>query len=456
MKRTTHSIAVLFGILILALTACTATPAPQPGVVTAASAQATETLPASAGETAYPGPQATAAPVEPTPPSEATQDSSGYPAPQQPAVAFPTALPVSNVSAFPDPAGYTWQTVFSGLTRPTDLVGLGDGSGRLLVLEQPGVISLVQNDQVQPDPFLDLRDRVGSEANEQGLLGIALHPDFASNGFLYVNYTGKDGNTVISRFEAAPDRVSARADSEKVLLTVDQPYENHNGGGMAFGRDGYLYIGLGDGGSGGDPLGNGQNSNTLLGKLLRVDVNNGDPYAIPPGNAYSTGGGRAEIYALGLRNPWKFSFDRANGDLFIADVGQNIWEEVNFLPGGSSGGTNFGWNYREAGFAYEGSVPPGDLTLVDPVAQYEHPVGCSVTGGYVYRGEALPDFQGIYLYGDYCTGRIWGLLRGADDIWQNQVLFETGLNISSFGLDDAGEVYLLDHYNGVVLKLVKR
>ena len=408
-----------------------------------------------AGDPAYPAPteaQPGADPAYPAPPVEGGEPSvAAYPAPEQPAV----AIPANNVAALPDPAGYTWQTVFSGLTKPTDLIGLGDGSGSLLVLDQAGVIYLVQNNQIQSTPFLDLRDRVGSEGNEQGLLGITLHPDFANNGFLFVNYTRKDGNTVIARYTAVPERTHAGADSEKILLNVDQPYENHNGGELAFGRDGYLYIGLGDGGSSGDPHGNGQNPDALLGKLLRIDVNQGDPYAIPEGNAFADGGGAPEIYAMGLRNPWKFSFDRVTGDLYIGDVGSSTWEEIDFLPAETPGGTNFGWDLREGSHPYD-NASPGDLILIDPVAEYDHPTGCSVTGGYVYRGEALPDFQGVYLYGDYCTGRIWGLLRLADGSWQNQVLFETGLNISSFGQDDAGELYLLDHSSGSVLKLVKR
>jgi glucose/arabinose dehydrogenase len=260
---------------------------------------------------------------------------------------------------------------------------------------------------------------------------------------------------VIARFEANADRTAADPGSEKILLTQAQPAANHNAGGMAFGPDGYLYFGLGDGGSGDEIRMNGQNPDTLLGKVLRIDVNNGDPYAIPPGNAYADGGGLPEIYAIGVRNPWRISFDRATGDFYVADVGRNMWEEVNFLPAGTPGGTNLGWNYREGANPHEGN-PPAGLVMLDPVAQYEHPVGCSISGGYVYRGEALADFQGVYLYGDFCTGRIWGLLRGADGSWQNQPLFETGLNISSFGQDDAGELYLLDHSNGAVLKLVKR
>ncbi|MBN1370790.1 MAG: PQQ-dependent sugar dehydrogenase [Anaerolineaceae bacterium] len=456
---TTIQLAGLLMIVALAVSACTGTPTPNLEPTTVATqppAPVSPTATSGPGDPAYPAPtdpQPGADPSYPAPPDEGgvPPAESAYPAPDQPAV----AIPANNVAALPDPAGYTWQTVFSGLTKPTDLIGLGDGSGRLLVLDQPGVIYLVDNGQLQPTPFLDIRDRVGSSATEQGLLGITLHPDFANNGYFYVNYTRQDGTTAIVRFTAAPERTNASADSEKVLLTQAQPAENHNAGQLAFGPDGYLYFGLGDGGSGEETRTNGQNPEVLLGKLLRIDVNNGDPYAIPAENVFANGGGAAEIYALGLRNPWRFSFDRATGDLYLADVGRNVWEEVNFLPAGTPAGVNFGWNYREGANPHEGN-PPADLVMTDPVAQYDHPTGCSITGGYVYRGEALPDFQGVYLYGDYCTGRIWGLLRLADGSWQNQVLFETGLNISSFGQDDAGELYLLDHSSGSVLKLVKR
>ncbi len=459
---TTIQLAGLFMIVALALSACngTATPtanATQPPVPAEPTVTSQPGYPAPTsqpGDPAYPAPteaQPGSDPAYPAPQAEGGEPSANaaYPAPQQPVV------PANNVATLPDPASYTWQTVFSGLTKPTDLIGLGDGSGRLLVLDQPGVIYLVDNYQLQPTPFLDIRDRVGSSATEQGLLGITLHPDFTNNGYFYVNYTRQDGATAIARFTAAPERTNAGTDSEKILLTQAQPAENHNAGQLAFGPDGYLYFGLGDGGSGEEIRTNGQNPDVLLGKLLRIDVNNGDPYAIPAGNVFANGGGAAEIYALGLRNPWRFSFDRATGDLYLADVGRNVWEEVNFLPAGTPAGVNFGWNYREGANPHEGN-PPADLVMTDPVAQYDHPTGCSITGGYVYRGEALPDFQGVYLYGDYCTGRIWGLLRLADGSWQNQVLFETGLNISSFGQDDAGELYLLDHSSGSVLKLVKR
>nr|HMN63219.1 PQQ-dependent sugar dehydrogenase [Anaerolinea sp.] len=365
----------------------------------------------------------------------------------------PAGNPAS-VSAFPDPQGYTWTPIVSGLERLTSLVDAGDG--RMLALEQPGRIRLIENGSLVAQPFLDISAKVGSQGNEQGLLGIALHPNYAENGLLYVNYTNNKGTTTIARFQASADRTQADPASEKVLLTVDQPYANHNGGSMVFGPDGYLYMGLGDGGSGGDPQGNGQKLTTLLGKILRVDVDNGDPYVIPADNPFADGQkGRAEIWAYGLRNPWRFSFDRATGDLYIGDVGQNAWEEIDYLPAVTPGGVNFGWNYREGTHPYQGE-PPADLQLVDPVAEYPHPEGCSVTGGYVYRGEQLPEFNGVYLYGDSCTGRVSALLRQADGTWQNQLLFETGLFVTSFAQDRSGELYLLDQRAGAVLKLEKR
>ena len=304
--------------------------------------------------------------------------------------------------------------------------------------------------------FLDISAQVGSQGNEQGLLGIALHPNYGENGLFFVNYTNTNGTTTISRFQASTERTSADPAVEKVLLTVNQPYANHNGGAMAFGPDGYLYLGLGDGGSGGDPQGNGQKLTTLLGKVLRLDVDHGDPYAIPPDNPFADGQkGRAEIWAYGLRNPWRFSFDRATrGSVHWRCRPEPVGRD-RLPPGGTAGGLNFGWNYREGANPYQGE-PRAGLVLVDPVAEYQHPEGCSVTGGFVYRGQELPEFNGIYLYGDYCTGRVWGLLRLADGSWKNQVLFDSGAFVTSFGEDRGGELYLLDQRAGAVLKLVKR
>ena len=347
-----------------------------------------------------------------------------------------TPLPPPNASTFPDPNAYSWQPFVSGLQRPVDLQA--DGSGRLFVIEKVGRIRTIQNGQLLLTPFLDITDRVNNSGNEMGLLGLAFHPAYSQNGFLYVNYTGRGGNTFISRFNASGD--NADPNSEKILLTVDQPFPNHNGGVLAFGPDGYLYAGLGDGGLGGDPFGNAQSLSTLLGKILRIDINNGDPYAVPADNPFGN-----EIWAYGLRNPWRMSFDSMTGDLYIADVGQGTWEEIDYLPAGSPGGTNFGWDFREGAHDYEGTAPSG---LVDPVAEYSHAEGgCSVTGGYVYRG-AMTEWNGIYLYGDYCTGFIWGLIR-SNDGWQKQLLFDVDITITSFGQDEAGEIYLLSDSGGI-------
>lgn len=391
----------------------------------------------------YPAPQATIDPNQSYPAPQITADGSGYPAPQPSAAA--------SVSTFPDPALYEWRKLAEGMDRPTDLADPGNGA--LWVLSQGGVIYQVRGADVSA--VMDISSQVGSSENEQGLLGIALDPSFDQNRFFYVNYTDRSGNTVIARFTAAADLNSADPQSEERLIQVDQPYANHNGGGLAFGPDGLLYIGLGDGGSGGDPQNNAQSVDTLLGKLLRIDVSEGQGYAVPETNPYARGGGKQEIYALGLRNPWRFSFDRATGDLYIADVGQNLYEEVNFEPAGSSPGANYGWRLREGEHPYEGASSEG-LSLVDPVWEYDHAEGCSITGGYVYRGSALPEFNGIYLVGDYCNGSIWGLLRGADGSWNAQKLWTEMGNLTSFGQDRAGEVYFFNRYNGGLYQLVRR
>jgi glucose/arabinose dehydrogenase len=357
-------------------------------------------------------------------------------------------------SELPAPQTVVWQAAASGLNAPVGLVNAGDGSGRLFILEQAGVIRILRGGEILPGVFLDISDQV-SCCGERGLLGLAFHPRYTENGYFYLNYTDQDGNTIISRFQVAPDDPD-RADpgSEKRLLHVQQPYGNHNGGAAVFGPDGYLYLGLGDGGSAGDPQGNGQSKNTLLGKILRIDVNQGDPYSIPPDNPFVSGGGLGEIWAYGLRNPWRISFDSLTGDLYIADVGQNAWEEIDFLPAGSPPGANFGWSYREGTHPYQGS-PPADVGLIDPVEEYSHDQGrCSVTGGVVYRGSELPDWQGVYLYGDYCSGRVWGILLSPQGVWLNAPFFDTGSTITSFGADESGEVYLVD-YSGTVYRLNK-
>src|SRR5215217_2776396 len=388
-------------LLVLPLLACTG-----PGTSVPLTPTIISTTPTSVSPTAIPD---TSTPGEPT--------------------ATATA---SSAATFPDPNAYQWQLFAGGLQRPVDLQA--DGSGRLFFIEKAGRIRIFQSGQLLDQPFLDITDRVGSSGNEQGLLGLAFHPQYAENGRFFVNYTNNNGDTEFARFQVSGDPNSADPNSEVKLLGVNQPFPNHNGGVLAFGPDGYLYAGLGDGGAAGDPLGNAQNTNALLGKILRIDVDSAEPYAVPADNPFGN-----EVWAYGLRNPWRFSFDRATGDLYIGDVGQSQWEEIDFLPAGSPGGTNFGWNLREGAHDYRGSASP-DLT--EPVAEYSHQEGgCSVTGGYVYRG-AMSEWNGIYLYGDYCTGLIWGLIR-SNDGWQKQQLFDVDVTITSFGQDEAGEIYLL-------------
>jgi glucose/arabinose dehydrogenase len=362
------------------------------------------------------------------------------------------APPVSDAFAFPDAARYAWSSVASGFESPVDIQFPPDGSGRMFIVEQPGRIRIFAADAVATGPFLDITDRVDSRGNEQGLLGLAFHPQFAANGTFFVNYTDLAHHNVIARFQLSPDPRFADPASERILLSVDDPFGNHNGGVLAFGPDGYLYAGMGDGGSANDPLGNGQNLDSLLGKVLRIDVDRADPYGVPADNPFAPGGGWGEIWAYGLRNPWRMSFDRLTGDLYIADVGQGQWEEVDVIPAGSPGGFNFGWKYREGAHAFAGGPPPG-VELIDPIAEYSHAEGgCSITGGYVYRG-ALPEWNGVYLYADYCTGKLWGLLPAAGGPFlaarPSQLLFETRLNITTFGQDPDGEVYFADRAGGI-------
>ena len=389
-----------------------------------------------------------------TPPSTPTIDPelpTFVPATAIPNTSEPTAVtetdtppPQPEATAFPSPGDYTWQLIASNLVRPVDLQP--DGSGRLFVVEKLGHIHIIEDGQLIETPFMNIEDRVNDSSNEMGLLGLAFHPNYARNGYFFVNYTGSGGDTFISRFQVSGDPNAANPSSELILLRVSQPFPNHNGGGLDFGPDGYLYAGLGDGGAGGDPFGNAQKTDNLLGKVLRLDVNSAEPYAIPADNPFGN-----EIWVYGLRNPWRISFDSGTGDIYIGDVGQGTYEEIDHLPAGSPGGTNFGWDFREGAHPFEGNAPAG---LTDPVAEYSHAEGgCSVTGGYVYRG-SLPEWNGIYLYGDYCTGFIWGLIN-SDEGWQAQVLFDTDARITSFGQDEAGEVYLLND-GGEVYTLVRR
>ncbi|MBE2223697.1 MAG: PQQ-dependent sugar dehydrogenase, partial [Anaerolineae bacterium] len=284
------------------------------------------------------------------------------------------------------------------------------------------------------------------------LLSVAFHPKYAENGNLFVDYTNKDGDTVISRFQVTADPNLADAASETILLTIPQPFPNHNGGQLQFGPDGYLYVGMGDGGAAADPQGNGQNAETLLGAMLRLDVDGGSGdahYGVPASNPFVNGAGRNEIWATGVRNPWRFSFDRLTGDLYIADVGQNIWEEVNFQPANSLGGENYGWDILEGTHCFSDDGCDSSGTVL-PVYDYQHENGrCSITGGYVYRGQQFPALTGNYFFGDYCSGEIWAMTPAATAPWPVQFLQDTDFNIASFGEDVHGELYVVSLQGGV-------
>jgi glucose/arabinose dehydrogenase len=345
----------------------------------------------------------------------------------------------------------------SGLQRPVYLTQADDGTDRFFVVEQPGRIRVIANGQLRPTLFLDVEPLALSTGNEQGLLSVAFHPNYKSNGLFFVNYTRKpDGATVIARYRVSADLDVADPNSAMIVMTIDQPQVNHNGGLIKFGPDGYLYIGMGDGGGQGDQhgtIGNGQDLGALLGKILRIDVSR-EPYAVPASNPFvNKAGARPEIWALGLRNPWRFSFDRATGDLVIADVGQNTYEEIDWQPASSRGGENYGWRLMEGEHCYnpgENCQPPG-LTL--PVAEYTHSSGCSVTGGYVYRGSKYPWLNGWYLFTDYCTGNTWSLERSPAGAWQMTQRMKVDFQTSSFGEDRVGELYLIGHNNGTIYRL---
>lgn len=337
-----------------------------------------------------------------------------------------------------------------GFSLPTQVTHAGDE--RLFVVEQDGRIWVLRDAVREPEPFLDIVALVGSAANEQGLLSVAFHPRFAELGWFFVNYTDLQGNTVVARYQVDPnDPERADPRSALVLLQIEQPASNHNGGLLKFGPDGYLYVGTGDGGRAGDPWDNAQNLSNLLGKLLRIDVDGAEPYEVPSANPFvGQDEARPEIWAYGLRNPWRFAFDRATGDLFIADVGQNAQEEVNFQPASSRGGENYGWRIMEGTACYEpAACDAAGLEL--PVAHYLHRSaegGCSITGGYVYRGMRYPALQGAYLYTDYCSGYLW-VLRADGEGWQNRVAGRTTLQATSFGEDVHGELYLVDRAGGI-------
>jgi glucose/arabinose dehydrogenase len=359
-----------------------------------------------------------------------------------------------------DPNGIsiTFQSVASGFSSPVLVTNAGDGSNRLFVVEQGGRIKIITNGNVLGTPFLDIHNGI-STGGERGLLGLAFHPNFETNHKLYVNFTNTSGDTAINEYRVTtdPDRVSTT--TGRRILTIDQPYSNHNGGNLAFGPDGYLYIGMGDGGSAGDPGNRAQNLNSLLGKMLRINVNGTSgsrQYRIPSTNPYVGKTGRDEIWARGLRNPWRWSFDRFTGNLWIGDVGQNRYEEidrstVNSRPAGW--GANYGWRVMEGRHCYVPSSGCDTSHKTLPIVEYTHTYGCSVTGGFVYRGAAYPMLRGGYFFGDYCTGRIWTVYAGARSPARRTFLAQPNINISSFGESESGELYVVDH-GGRVLQII--
>jgi glucose/arabinose dehydrogenase len=372
-----------------------------------------------------------------------------------------TALSASACSSSSDtnPAvgkGAKLEPVATGLSSPLYLTAPPGDLSRLFVVEQTGAVRIIKDGALLPAPFLDISSKITS-GGEQGLLGLAFDPQYATNGRFVVHYTDLNGNTHLSQFTVSPDPDLADPASEQVVLTADQPFSNHNGGQILFGPDGMLYLGLGDGGSEGDPQARGQDLSDLLGSILRVDVHAGSPYAVPPDNPFvGQTGIQPEIWSYGLRNPWRFSFDRSTGDLYIADVGQNSFEEVDVAPaaGGSGKGLNFGWNIMEATHCYNaGSCDQNGLTL--PQFEYGHNDGCSVTGGYVYRGSAIPALQGLYFFGDYCQGwvRSFRFQGGAATELTDWPTLRPGGSITSFGEDAAGELYVIVQ-SGSVFKFV--
>lgn len=377
-----------------------------------------------------------------------------------PETASPTSQPPTDVpnTTAPSNASFTLglDPIATGLHRPVFVTDAGDDSGRLFLVEQPGRILILENGQVNPTPFLDVADLITTRGNEQGLLGLAFHPDYRNNGQFFINYSAAgNGDNIVARYQVSDDPNVADADSGKVILRIPGAEPNHNGGDLAFGPDGYLYIGTGDGGGAGDrhgPIGNGQSLNTLLGKILRIDVN-ADTYTVPGDNPFvNTADALPEIWSYGLRNPWRFSFDRETGDLYIGDVGQSTIEEIDFQPAGQGGG-NYGWRIMEGNDCFDDSANCGSPDLIAPIATYSHDLGCSVTGGYVYRGQAFPWLVGHYIFADYCSGIVWATARDANGEWQTRRVTTFDDTISSLGQDAAGNLYVAGHRSGTIYKL---
>ena len=343
----------------------------------------------------------------------------------------------------------------SGFSAPVDFQTPDDGSGRIFIVQQSGTIRIISGGSLLPTPFLDISSKVNFDGGEQGLLGLAFHPNYSQNKLFYLNYdrlSGGQMQTVIAEYQLSPDPNAADPASERILLMVNQPFPNHKGGQMAFGPDGFLYIAFGDGGSEGDPMGNGQNRQTLLGKIVRIGVDapfsTGLQYAIPSDNPFVGTSDRGEIWAYGFRNPWRFSFERGTGRLFVADVGQDKYEEVDLVQKG----LNYGWNTMEGAHCFN---PPSGCNMTGltlPIAEYDHSEGDTEIGGYVYHGTAVPSLVGTYVFGDFSNGKIWQLTESSGT-WTRTSLLSSGHNMSTFGQDAAGELYVVDYVNGSVFKI---
>lgn len=358
----------------------------------------------------------------------------------------PTALVSGNIHL-------TFSRIAKNLSQPLYITHSGDSNGRLFVVEQTGKIKVIRKGVMQSTPFLNLSSKI-STGSERGLLGLAFHPDYKTNGKFYVDYTDKTGATVIAQYIRSSSNASIANPTGKLVLRIPQPYANHNGGMLAFGPDRYLYVGMGDGGSGGDPGNRAQNRNLLLGKILRINIDTKKAYTIPPTNPYVGRAGNDLVWAYGVRNPWRFSFDRLTNDLWIGDVGQERYEEIDRSKAPDAGkGVNYGWRQLEGNHCYNPSTGCNSTGKTKPLAVYGHSVGCAVTGGYVYRGTTYPDLAGVYIFGDYCSGRIWGVDAAGANAQEPLLLNDTPFLISSFGEDQAGNVYVINQALGQIWRL---
>ena len=397
-----------------------------------------------------------------TSPSSRTPAASGAsaaPSSAPTATATPASTPVATPAGSIGAGAIDLETVVSGLASPVDIATTDDGTGRIYVAEQGGTVRIVDGSTLLPAPFLDIAANISS-GSERGLLGIAFHPHFADDPRVFVDYTDTDGNTVVSSFEVGLDADAVDPASERVILQVEQPFSNHNGGSLAFGPDGMLYIGLGDGGSGGDPQGNGQRLDTLLAKVLRIDVDVAEgaetPYTIPDDNPHADGanGALPETWVSGLRNPWRFRFDAPTGDLWIGDVGQGAWEEIDVVRAGTKG-QDFGWNVMEGAHCYKPADGCDQSGLTLPVTEYDHSLGCAVIGGVVVRDPATPALDGRYLFSDDCSGNIWAIDPSGDGLREPARLIDSGRSISAINAGTDGTVYVTDLGSGELLRVVE-